>query len=76
MSSLTRAFGLCRRWIFTNGASELTHLLRRWLVGELAVDDLVYLGERRKLAYLYFSFDKCGLRVFTNDCGSELAVVF
>ena len=31
------SFGLCVRWMFTNGASEVADLLRRWLVGELAV---------------------------------------
>ena len=31
------SFGLCGRWMLTNGASEVTDLLRRWLVGELAV---------------------------------------
>ena len=48
MFSLTRAgnaadsfigisFGLCRRWVFTNDASEVADLIRRWLVNELAV---------------------------------------
>ena len=31
------SFGLYRRWPFTNGAREVADLLRRWLVGELAV---------------------------------------